>query len=108
MTGKKQLIKKSTALDSESDGDVFDWIFTLNPTSYNGITLTCRGPISQALWFYGQIRNKGVFAAQRGYPYNRLLLSPSDMTITAMRTDNGQQDQTAVNNLIAHIGAVIV
>lgn len=93
-------------MDTQSDGVVYDWKFGLNPTSFNGFDVTCRGDINQALWFYGQIRNRGVFRTGGGYPNNRLLVDISDMTINNSRVDNGQPDQVAIDNLILRIGAI--
>lgn len=91
-------------VDSESDGEVFDWYFELNPTSYNSFKVTCRGDVNQAVWFYGQLRTKGAFKAG-GYPANRLVSEVNDVAVTAMR--NGQMDQVAVTNFITHIGAIV-
>lgn len=90
--------------DIESNGDVCDWSFEVNPTSYNSFKVMCRGDVNQAVWFYGQLRTKGAFKAG-GYPANRLLAEVNDVAVMAMR--NGQQDQVAVNNFIAHIGAIV-
>lgn len=94
--------------DTEGDGDVFDWTFELNPGAPNGsVRVFCRGPISQAQWFYGQIRSQGVFAASYGYPLNHLFPPGTfDLAITARRVDNGQTDQMAVENLITRLGAI--